>query len=94
MKTYSISEVLCPTCGQSMDHVTDFSQESPQPEPGAWSLCWYCHTWGCYGDDLSLRPLTQDELLRACSTTYFLNAMLIQLQRKITYLESNQGGTA
>ena len=89
MKAYVIPEALCPTCGQSMDHAITYMDESRQPEPGAWSLCWHCHTWGCYGDDLSLRPLTQAELLKACHTVQFLNAMLIQVQKKIAYLEHN-----
>jgi hypothetical protein len=49
----------CLNCGKKLDGAEGV--QGGEPGPGCLSICVYCGAVTIYGDDLHLRPLTEDE---------------------------------
>ena len=53
----------CPECGATGDRAAN--PDGHKPKPGDWSLCVDCSALSAFADDLTLRPLTEDEMTEA-----------------------------
>lgn len=58
-----LPEAKCPECGSVHDTATPLEGESRRPKPGSISLCIHCGLVSLFGEDLSRRPLTPDEVV-------------------------------
>lgn len=59
MKTTRTPKSDCPYCGDTMDAAT--SREGATPKPDDLSLCWKCGGFLRFAEDLTLRPLSEEE---------------------------------
>lgn len=57
-----MKESPCTNCGKVNDAATALDGDI-QPEPGDVAVCLYCHHLMVYGDGLTLRDPTSDELI-------------------------------
>lgn len=55
------SDVKCPNCGHQLDGATCVF-EDVAPKPGDLSVCVRCKHWLRFNDDLTLRPMSQDDI--------------------------------
>jgi hypothetical protein len=53
----------CLECGKLLDCATVTDGEDVEPHPGAISICFSCGHIQAFGDDLRLRPLTDEEII-------------------------------
>ncbi len=51
----------CPTCNKTLDGSSSLGDSSDVPSPGDLSICKYCGELSVFKDDLSQRPITQEE---------------------------------
>lgn len=63
MKTTKVPEVSCVECGHPFDLATDIATDAT-PAPGDVSLCIECGNVAMFADDLTLRPISEDEIER------------------------------
>lgn len=61
MKSSRTKESICPGCGAKLDAATSTDGDY-DPKPGSVSICAYCGSIAIFEDDMSLRPLTQEEI--------------------------------
>jgi hypothetical protein len=70
--------VRCLNCGYDCDRASGIvDQQAPdqqRPEPGDFSLCINCGHLSAYADDLTLRPLTDAEILLAAGDPHIVAA--------------------
>lgn len=59
--SFRLEQGLCP-CGRRLTGVLDASGGDAQPEPGDYTICAYCERILVFGPELSVRPLTSEEL--------------------------------
>lgn len=64
MAIHRVPNMDCLACGSALNHVGD--QQTP-PNPGDFTICLYCKNIMAFRDDLSLRPLTPQEM-EECKT--------------------------
>jgi hypothetical protein len=57
----------CLSCGKALDAWTPARdadvEDARTPRPGDFTVCAYCGHLQAFGDDLSFRPLTDDEVV-------------------------------
>lgn len=59
MKTHQARlDAKCPKCGSSCDMATNADDQSREPQPDDFSVCFQCGEINVYADDLSLKSLT------------------------------------
>jgi hypothetical protein len=60
-----LSPTACLGCGVSLDRaqMSDRDAEEVKPYPGAISVCYSCGHIQAFADDLSFRPLTDEEIV-------------------------------
>lgn len=69
--SHRVPETLCLECGKPLDAATDVYGDD-RPSPGDISLCVYCGNLSAYGDDLKLRPLSEDERIDVEDDVYLM----------------------
>jgi hypothetical protein len=57
----------CCECGRESNCAAPAAPNEPVPEPGDFSLCFYCTSLNVFGDDMVLRAPTEEEVIRAAS---------------------------
>jgi hypothetical protein len=62
MTNYSAPLTICWHCDRPLDAATPPGTDQGPPGPGAISLCFYCGAVALFGEDLMLRPPTEEEL--------------------------------
>jgi hypothetical protein len=65
MSDERLPEVRCSSCGTKLNAATHVGPDDPRPEPGDFSICLDCGHLSAYADDLTLRPLTDAEIIEA-----------------------------
>lgn len=62
-ESYKQKESACLNCGYIMTHAFCVGEEAALPNPGDYTLCINCAHLMCFADDLSLRDLTDKEIV-------------------------------
>jgi hypothetical protein len=62
MRTSRIAESLCLCCRKPLDGVTDPMGQA-MPSPGDVTICLYCGHLMAFGDGLTLRELSDEEIV-------------------------------
>lgn len=63
----------CPSCGKQLDAYTAI-KEGKKARPGDITLCWYCGHIMAFADDLTVRNLTDDEVVAVAGDRRILAA--------------------
>lgn len=74
-------EFCCLNCGKSLDAATGVATET-SPSSGDLSICFYCHHVMAYAEDLTLRELTEDEVVEIAGDREFILAMKMLEKQK------------
>ena len=69
--TDAMPESTCAQCGYQMDAATSTEPDDARPTAGALLICFGCGHLTVFADDLSLRELTQAELVKIALDTKF-----------------------
>ena len=78
LQTYRHATSACPQCGKVLDAATPTRLEDKRaPEPGDISVCLHCHGLLVYGDDMSLREPTDDEIVELAGDPELVWAMTL-----------------
>ena len=72
--SYEVPGAHCPNCGKWVDGATGVSADA-RPSPGDISICIYCSHLSAYADDLTLRHLTDEEMIEIAGDKHILAAM-------------------
>ena len=67
-----LPETKCPECGSRGDRAAN--PAGHKPKPGDWSLCVDCSALSAFADDLTLRPLTEEEMVLAAGDPEIVSA--------------------
>lgn len=68
----------CPECHYEMDRAAGIGHDTPSPQPGNGSICLNCGNFAVFGDDLSLRAPTADELRGAMEAKSWVFVIAMQ----------------
>jgi RNase P subunit RPR2 len=81
----------CTNCRYVMDMATSISErdDDPQPEPGAFTICIQCGHIMRFADDLSLRDLTDEEIVMVAGDKRIIaiQAARAEVERERAYVE-------
>lgn len=76
--SYQTPASSCPSCGTTVDASTSVAGDHA-PSPGDVSICMYCGHLMAFADDLTLRPLTDKEMLECAGDMRILRAQRVRL---------------
>jgi hypothetical protein len=73
-ENYHVPGSRCLNCSKIVDAAGPVS-DGRAPQPGDISLCFYCHHVQAYGEDMNLRPLTDEEIVEIAGMPELVHAM-------------------
>ena len=56
---------VCLNCGKRLNAAATMEDMNARPDPGDMTVCFYCGHLMAFADDLSMRELTDEEILDA-----------------------------
>lgn len=64
-KSLLVKQSACVNCGKTLDAACEVSEDGKDhgPSPGAITICVYCGHFMAFDDDMSVRELTDEEML-------------------------------
>lgn len=83
--TFKLPNYHCLDCGREMDAATTVPglNEDAEPHPGAVSLCLQCGNVAIFADDMTLRPLTDDEVVDLAGDESFKRMMRVHSDYRV-----------
>lgn len=85
MKTSEVPPSTCPSCGVSTNNASGGSRA---PEGGDISVCIYCGEFTIFNEDLTKRPLTEEEMKMLRESPQWETAELMSLMVRAGLVEA------
>lgn len=67
----------CTNCGKVMDSARVVDKDDVAPTPGDVTICFYCHHLMAFADDMTLRDLTDAEIVEVAGDPRLVKAVAL-----------------